>query len=120
MTLLLILIWETTKDGRVFNHVNEYSKAKDTKFITNSGIISFKKKNFKPKGELSLYSSATYMKDYYDVFDYTKHNLPHDIIFYKEDNKTCTKSIDEDSYKILRNLPFAIKGINLTLIMLLN
>ncbi|WP_289044348.1 YARHG domain-containing protein [uncultured Olleya sp.] len=98
------------EDGRVFNHVNEYSKAKDTKFITNSGKISFKKKNFKPKGELSLYSSATYMKDYYDVFDYTKHNLPHNIIFYKEDNKTCTKSIDEDSYKILRNLPFAIKG----------
>ncbi|NMH87619.1 YARHG domain-containing protein [Flavivirga algicola] len=78
-----------------------------TKFITHTGSISFKRKNFRPNGELYLYSTSGLMKDSYKSFDYSTHNLPNLISIEK---KTSTNSVDENSFKVLRNLPFAIRG----------
>jgi hypothetical protein len=88
-------------DGRSLSSGNHF-----TKFITHTGSIIYKKKNFKPNGELYLYSSEGPMKDNYTSFDYGLHNLPKSI----NNKTTSTNSVDENSFKILRNLPFAIRG----------
>lgn len=93
--------WEVDS-GRIINSNNNY-----TKFITYNGGVTFKKKNFKPNGELSLSSIKGPMKDHYISFDHTIHNLPHAINVQKQ---TCTNAENENSFKILRNLPFAIRG----------
>ncbi len=79
-----------------------------TKFITHTGSISFKRKNFRPSGELYLYSISGLMKNSYMSFDYSRHNLPNRINVGEEE--TPTNSVDENSFKVLRNLPFAIRG----------
>ena len=88
------------ENGRSLNSGDDF-----TKFITHTGGIIYNKENFKPNGELFVYSSGGPMKDNYTSFDYGLHNLPKHI-----NTKTSTNSVDENSFKILRNLPFAIKG----------
>ncbi|WP_299220250.1 YARHG domain-containing protein [uncultured Aquimarina sp.] len=103
-------------NGRSVNSYSQYDEEPVSKFVIHTGGISFKKKNFKPRGELYLYVPQRYMKDNYEVFDYKQHDLPDKISI--RDTKehrnseihTCTYSIDEASFKILRNLPFAIRG----------
>lgn len=101
-------------DGRSLDNINEYSKEKESKFITYNGGITFKQKNFTPEGELYLNSPRTYMYENYETFDSSQHILPKTISFnghYLEDVKlTATHSVDENSFKILRNLPFAVRG----------
>ena len=77
-----------------------------TNFITYSGKVSFRKKNFHPKGELIVKSLGGPMKNYFTSFDNSYHNLPPKI--YNE--ITATNSVNEISFKVLRNLPFAIRG----------
>ncbi len=96
-----------------FNNANEWilengrmvAEKNQTKFITYNGKISFKKQNFHPKGELYLKSIDGPMKNNFTSFDSSYHNLPNSIL-----KNTCTHSVNENSFKILRNLPFAIRG----------
>ncbi|MDO6760310.1 YARHG domain-containing protein [Tamlana sp. 2_MG-2023] len=77
-----------------------------TRFITPNGKISFKKENFHPKGELYVSSIDGPLKNYFTSFDFRNHNLPNKI----DSNHTATNAVDETAFKILRNLPFAIRG----------
>ena len=76
------------------------------KFITNKNGITFKKKNFHPEGELFIKSINGPMKEHYTSFDSNSHNLPKKINL----KNTGTNSVNEKSFKILKNLPFAIRG----------
>ncbi|AUC76682.1 YARHG domain-containing protein [Olleya sp. Bg11-27] len=100
----------TIADGRSLDYTNTYNTNTATKFITYTGGITFKKTNFKPKDELYLYAPATYMKENYTSFDYKLHNLPEAISLDDDEQATCTTSVDQNSFKILRNLPFALNG----------
>lgn len=91
--------WEID-NGRSLNVGN------NTKIITHTGKITFKKKNFHPKGELYVTSIDGPMKNHFTSFDSSYHNLPKKINL----KNTGTNSINENSFKILRNLPFAIRG----------
>ncbi|PIE46458.1 MAG: hypothetical protein CSA42_08470, partial [Gammaproteobacteria bacterium] len=93
---------------------NDDNSRHDLKFMTYSGGISFKAKNFNPQGEFLLYSLRS---DKYGVFDYRKDNLPSQIYTgkpLKEDDPFMiyppVVSQDRESFKILRNLPFALRG----------
>ncbi|NME71069.1 YARHG domain-containing protein [Flammeovirga aprica] len=77
-----------------------------TKFITGTGRVIFHKKNFKPKGELYLGSSRDEREYGYPAFDYSIYGLPE----YINSDISSTRSVDENSFKILRNLPFALRG----------
>ncbi|MBU2996445.1 YARHG domain-containing protein [Cellulophaga baltica] len=97
-----------------FDHKNEWQISNGrsidiegyTNFINQSDKITFKKKNFHPNGELYVKSLNGPMKSHFMTFDYTYHNLPKKIDL----GNTSTNSVNENSFKILRNLPFAIKG----------
>ncbi len=75
-------------------------------FAVKSGKLVFQKKNFSPKGELSIYSHNLYIheilstdRDFY---------LPFSI--YQADNINFEESLSSFQKKILRNLPFARRG----------
>lgn len=74
----------------------------NTSFFINRGAITFKKKNFKPKGELYIYTPLRYL---YGDFDYREEDIPANISYGRD-----IKPIDEISLKIIRNIPFAYKG----------
>lgn len=78
-----------------------------TNFVTNTGNIVFKKKNFKPKGELHLTSMTGAVKNNCSIFNYKECNLLKEEYFV---NNMTTVSDDENSFKILRNMPFAVRG----------
>ncbi|QCE42739.1 YARHG domain-containing protein [Psychroserpens sp. NJDZ02] len=100
----------TIDDGRSINYTSDYRDGLYSKFITYTGGITFKKTNFKPTDELYIHAPVTYMKENYTSFDYKSHNLPELISLENDEHPTCTKSVDETSFKILRNLPFALHG----------
>lgn len=106
----------TIENGRALPytdpHIGSYNDIKTSKFIVKNGGITFKKINFTPEGELSIYATADYIKGNFEVFDYSKNDLPENIRYNEEDEdfNTSTRSVNEDSYKILRNYPFAKKG----------
>lgn len=81
-----------------------------TNFTINSGKITFHKKNFSPKGELQLSSPSFGVWGVFEVFDSSKDSLPPYIDSYEGEYNVSTRAIDDKSYMILRNLPFAIKG----------
>lgn len=97
--------WTIENGRRIDNFDNEA-----TGFVINKGGITFKKKNFSPKGELFLKSVRDFVWSGYDVFNSKIANLPANIRSYDGNFNITTKSVDEKSFKILRNLPFAIKG----------
>lgn len=87
---------------------------KKLQLVTYSGGATFKAKNFKPQGEFNLWAELIVEHN----FDYKKNNLPASIY---NDGKVLTKTYplmiypphiatDKESYKILRNLPYAIRG----------
>lgn len=97
----------TVDDGRKIDNAPLMDNDQpNTKFITFSGGVSYSKMNFVPQGELYLMSPRDLN---YEVFNYEEQNLPNKIEF---DDKypTRTKSLNKKSYKILRNLPFALRG----------
>jgi len=77
-----------------------------SRFIVKDGPITFKKQNFKPEGELSVHALTNYNFLEYEVFDYEQHDLPTQI----KPTLAITKSKNENSFKILRNLPYARRG----------
>lgn len=87
--------------GRLF-----YDTTPVTNFVTHSGGITFQKKNFQPSGELYLFSGRGVESYCYDSFNYKMRDLPNKIVY----GATCTESVNEQSFVILRNLPFAIRG----------
>lgn len=88
---------------------------KCVEFVVQTGNLIFQQKNFKPAGELSISAPSQYgmMEAYLDVsedyetrtFNYRKHKLPYAIL----ENDEITPA-DEISRKILKNLPFALRG----------
>lgn len=76
-----------------------------TLFFIKEGKLTFRKKNFKPRGELSFSSPrALWNIRYFDSEINTE--LPYEANFYSNDIDVA----NELSQKILRNLPFACKG----------
>lgn len=77
-----------------------------TNFLVKRGLITFKKKNFAPKGELRVFAPRDYKILDIKDFDYAIHDLPYPIDY----SLHVTNTIDERSLKILRNLPYARRG----------
>jgi len=89
------------ENGRSINKENQ-----SVRFIIHDGKISFKQKDFHPKGELFVKSIHGPIRDSYLSFDSSFHNLPNKIDL----KNTSPHSTNEISFKILRNLPYAIRG----------
>ena len=94
-------------NGRSMPSKGIYNNYPLTKFITFSGGISFSMKDFVPKGELYIASPRDFN---FEIFNFKKQNLPKIIKYGDLEYPSPTKSKNEKSYKILRNLPFAIRG----------
>lgn len=75
------------------------------KFHLQKGTLIFSKKNFKPKGEIFLYSVNHLTGE--SEFDYQNQSLP--FSYYQQQNIPAIASSDLDR-KILKNLPFARRG----------
>lgn len=75
------------------------------KFHLQKGTLIFSKKNFKPKGEIFLYSVNHLVGE--SVFDYENQSLP--FSYYQQQNIPAIASSDFNR-KILKNLPFARRG----------
>lgn len=90
----------------VFTKANDhYLVTEDaTQFFIQKGMLVFQKKNFKPAGELNLFSPQ-YFPDT-EGFDYKKEQLP--FALYHQEKIADPK--DEMSKKILKNWPFARRG----------
>ncbi len=77
------------------------------RFIIKDGFIMFQKMNFRPKGELYLYSdNPLSFVEANQKFDYKEYLTPFSI----EMSTVILKAKDETSLKILRNLPYARRG----------
>ena len=72
----------------------------------NEGPVVFKKKNFKPKGELNLYTLSDLNARKKTTFDHIKDDLP----FMIGSEFHFKNSANEESFKVLRNLPYARRG----------
>ncbi len=90
--------WEYKGKAKIFDE--------NIKFTLEDDIMTFHKKDFSPKGELTITIYDQLM--YPDAFDYKEHKLDdysalnYPIIY--------RSAFDEKSYKILRNWPYAIRG----------
>jgi len=76
-------------------------------FVVKEGPVTFYKKNFHPKGELSLFAMADFYALSMQDFDIKRDAfIPYDL--------TMSQLIDEcanaESYQVLRNLPYALRG----------
>ncbi|MDL2215125.1 YARHG domain-containing protein [Dysgonomonas sp. OttesenSCG-928-M03] len=98
---------QDTGNPYFFSDTDSNEPPTTSQFFIKNGYLIFQKKNFKPKGELFIYSPLGYTD--LDNFNYL--NMPyidHNIMYsryYEED-----KVEDEISKKVLRNLPFAKRG----------
>ncbi len=79
---------------------------KPMRVFTNEKPIIFKKLNFKPNGELHIYSKLDYSTYDIKVFNYQNQLLDYDL----NNFRFMTSTADEESFKILRNYPFARRG----------
>ncbi|WP_062062434.1 YARHG domain-containing protein [Aquimarina longa] len=76
-------------------------------FYIEDGFITFYKKNFAPKGELYLSASRNIQYCQNEKFDAKKClEIPFDITYQEK----LLSATDFESYKIVRNLPFARRG----------
>ncbi len=80
--------------------------SKPIRVITGHNPVVFKQKNFSPKGELIIYATTDMEFLMSKSFDHTTMDIPFNVknFIHKFEIK------NEDSYKILRNLPFARRG----------
>lgn len=90
------------EDGRSRN----YEQGAVASFHIRQGTITFKQKNFRPRGELFVYSWR-YLPGS-DHFDYNNSSLPFSI--YQQATIPEPSSSTHINRKILRNLPFARRG----------
>ena len=77
-----------------------------TRFYVRSGAVSFKKRNFRPAGELNLFAPFPRRDMDAGSFDHTRVELP----FALADVDGLWSSTDKVSFEILRNLPYARRG----------
>jgi hypothetical protein len=91
-------------DGTGFSY--EEIETNPMRVFTNDKPIIFKKSNFKPKGELNIYSKRNYSTYDINVFNYKSQSLNYDL----NDFGFITSTSDEESFKILRNYPYAKRG----------
>ncbi|MCT1526619.1 YARHG domain-containing protein [Sphingobacterium hotanense] len=75
-------------------------------FTMREGKLVFQKKNFRPKGELSIYSNNVFIQEI--LGQHNEFFLPFSI--YKADNINLEEPISSLYKKLLRNLPFARRG----------
>ena len=95
-------ILDSKTDLPAFAHIYE----NPARFISKSSPLIYSKKNFHPAGELMIACPYDYNIMGVDVFDASKHTLPFTI----ESAAHINQSLNENSYKILRNLPYARRG----------
>lgn len=100
-----------TLDGKILDAKNDLPAFADiyqnpARFISKSSPLIYSKKNFHPTGELMIACPYDFSVRDIAIFDATTHALPFTI----ESTADIHKSLDENSYKILRNLPFARRG----------
>lgn len=102
--------WELQGNGKLFIKKEIIEDGTETKkvmrAIIKNGTLVFKKKDFAPKGELSIYSILYRVPG---EFDYKSDQLPFEFGHYEFFSEPLPK--DEISKKILRNLPFARRGM---------
>lgn len=91
-------------DGTGFSY--EEMKTKPMRIFTNDKPIIFKKLNFKPKGELRIYAKRNYSTYDIKAFNYRNQLLDYDL----HNFRFMTSTVDDASFKILRNYPFARRG----------
>jgi hypothetical protein len=111
--------WTITGVGKSIERRQDEGDAKAplvSEFFVRTGMLVFKKTNFKPAGELYLSAMSSYY--YYSKtldkhtgdgpfkFDYRLDGLPFSVDAYFNPGNT----VDELSKKIVRNLPFARRG----------
>jgi len=85
-----------------------------SEFFLRKGVLVFQKSNFKPQGELEIYSFNSYYHravqinndEYPDHFDSKRDYLP----FCIEDQQNIMDPADDFSKQVLKNLPFARRG----------
>lgn len=102
--------WELQGNGKLFIKKEIIEDGTETKkvmrAIIKNGTLVFKKKDFAPKGELSIYSILYRVPG---EFDFKSDQLPFEFGHYEFFSEPLPK--DEMSKKILRNLPFARRGM---------
>ena len=74
--------------------------------ISQGEAVTFKSRNFHPDGELVIFRLSDFALSTMDSFDHLNMDLPNVFEYYKH----FKRGTDLDSQKILRNLPFAIRG----------
>lgn len=95
-------ILDAKNDLPAFAHIYE----NPARFISKSSPLIYSKKNFHPTGELMIACPYDFSAREIAIFDATTHSLPFTI----ENAADIHKSLNENSYKILRNLPYARRG----------
>lgn len=105
---LLVGLGKSTSSSRADEEVY-YRSTKYSQFYTKRGKLIFQKKNFKTQGELYFYSPRIEM--FCDSFDLNSDSIlnPMNLIG-NEYLEEAIKPADSLSRKVLRNLPFAIRG----------
>ncbi len=98
------------ENGRRIDNYKGLAEGNSTGFVINTGGISFKKKNFSPNGDLFLESLNDFVLPDCTFFDSEKCRLRSDIQKFDTTFNVPIKSVDEKSFRILKNLPFAQKG----------
>ncbi len=83
---------------------NSYIEQAATKFVVQKGNLIFQKLNFKPAGELDIYSKNH--TDHPETFQAATYKLPYS--YYLQD--MIAEPVNETDRKILKNLPFARRG----------
>ncbi|MBN1500772.1 MAG: YARHG domain-containing protein [Spirochaetes bacterium] len=99
--------WETNgrfQDGGAPEGI--YADGKFMRIYSRDGYAVFREKNFNPDGELNLHIFRNFNSPADKKFNYLKDVLPFSITEAVE----ITGFSDEISRKILRNLPFAMRG----------
>lgn len=96
------------KFGKKRFGVSWINKGDYTEFHMHHGTVIFRKKNFKPEGELFLYTVNPYWvnSEISEKFDHNISNLP--FSYYQQD--AIQPPLREIDQKILRNLPYARRG----------
>lgn len=111
--------WKIEGLGKSFtektSHNPRYEDYFVTNFILHNGKISYQKKNFKPKDELYIFLTHSFDFDS-QTFDYREDTISFsfwDNLASDRVNEHFWKEIfpkDEMSRRVLKNLPFAIRG----------
>lgn len=74
--------------------------------VTKDEVPTFHQKNFHPEGELNVFNIRPFDILMAETFDSKELDLPYDVSSVTHLETTT----DEVSYKILRNLPYAVRG----------